>query len=150
MVNKLAPCYLCSLCPAFVNERSSCRVVAFIREMIFVCLMCFDHLSYGIVFLPKLVYPLFSVVLKMTFWRTWNFQLAIICLAEGIVYLRFFLFKAQFERLKSWAFQEKLSCFICLSSVRRSWRCQTLFFIFPEFCCCARNAVFFRCKLVGR
>ena len=73
------------------------HAIAFVREMIFVYLMCgpkgtgnlffFHHLSFGIVFLLKFAYPLLLVVLKRTFRSTWNFQLASICFTQGICFL---------------------------------------------------------------
>ena len=68
MVNKLAPCLLCNLCPAFVNERSIIAVLNLRlgnkkterhRKS-----FLFHHLSCGIVFLLKFANPLLLVVLK--------------------------------------------------------------------------------------
>lgn len=92
MVNKLAPCFLCNLCPAFVNERSI--AIAFVWEVIFVCLMFrpkgignlffFHHLSCGIVFLLKFANPLLLVVLKIMF-EAYEISTSQLVVLHGIV-----------------------------------------------------------------
>ena len=120
------------------------HAVAFVGEMIFVCLMFrskgtgnlfFFHLSCGIVFLPNFTYPLLLVVLKIMFQRTWNFQFATICFTQGIVKLWFFILVLgwKFSALNHDLFKRNCSassvCLLCSALVEDV---KPLFFYFAQ------------------
>lgn len=124
MVNKLAPCLLCNLCPAFVNERSI--AIAFVWEIRrpkgIGNLFFFHHLSCGIVFLLKFANPLLLVVLKIMFRSTWNFQLATICFTRDRVASIFHSsLRLNFSTLNHDLFKKNCSassvCCLCSASV---------------------------------